>query len=327
MGAKPRQGRVVALREVSPKGEEDYLTLLSSFRRHLKAQNKSEATLDHYVGASRQFLDFLKANRLPTDVGDIRREHIESWMVHLLESRKATTALNRFKGLQAWFRWLSDPDKGDELDRNPMERMSPPQVPDEPPPVLKEGHIAKLLKACEGKSFRDRRDAALISVLIDTGCRNDEVVGIRYHPTNPDKNDLDLDAGVVRVKGKGSRWRTVGIGAKTVEALDRYIRLRARSSHASDPHLWIGQAGPMTRWGIRDVVERRTRKAALPVRVHPHLFRHTWAHQMKMANVSEENIKQLAGWRSDTMLRKYGASAATERALAEHRRVSPRDRF
>jgi integrase/recombinase XerC len=125
-----------------------------------------------------------------------------------------------------------------ELDASPMAGMNPPQIPDEPPPVLTDEELRRLLKACEGRDFTDRRDAAILRLFLDTGVRVSEAAGIML------PGDLELDDQVVIVLGKGRRPRTVPFGRKT--ALARYLRMRAGHPFAYLPNLWLGQAGAVS---------------------------------------------------------------------------------
>src|SRR5688500_5905266 len=110
--------------------------LLRSWDRHLAAENRSPRTIQSYLEAARQFDAFLASRGMPTAVSAIRREHVEAFLVDLLESgRSASTVANRYRSLQQLFRWLDDEG---EITGSPMLKMRPPTVPDQPVPVLTE---------------------------------------------------------------------------------------------------------------------------------------------------------------------------------------------
>jgi site-specific recombinase XerC len=157
-----------------------------------------------------------------------------------------------------------------EIPVNPMAKMRPPAVPDQPVPLVREDAFRRLLEACAGREFEARRDTALILLLVDVGPRRAEVAGMRL-------TDLDFDLQVALVLGKGARHARCRSAAGPPQALDRYLRIRARHPRADLEWLWIGKFGRITESGIAQVLRRRARHAGLEG-LHPHQLRHTFAH-------------------------------------------------
>ncbi len=129
--------------------------------------------------------------------------------------------------------------------------------------VSRDGELERLLATARGPRFEDRRDAALIRVFLDTGARLAEVAGLRSGRRR-DRNDVDLDQGILRVLGKGRRERVVAVGSKTVRALDRY------SASASARHTPLcrgcGSAqGRLTDSGIPQILRERDRAGSASV--------------------------------------------------------------
>ena len=222
---------------------DDLRELLADWRRHLRAANKAPSTISSHLRVAGEFVGFLADQGMPTVARDITREHIEHYVVWLPErpnkrTGKALSAANiakHYRSLQQLFRWLDEVEG--EIDASPFAKMSPPAVPEQPVPILTEDQLRALLAACKGKAFENRRDEALIRMFIDAGARVGEIAPLRV-------DDLDSDADVAHVLGKGRRARAVPFGAKTGEALRLYLRARARHAAADNDALWIGRKGP-----------------------------------------------------------------------------------
>lgn len=92
-------------------------------------------------------------------------------------------------------------------------------------------------------TLRAPRDLAILRMFATTGARRAEIANLCYDPASAKENDLDLDMGAARVRGKAGRDRLVPLDPRTVKALDRYLRVRARHPHATLSALWPGRTG------------------------------------------------------------------------------------
>src|SRR6266568_330464 len=293
--------------------------LAKQWRRALKSDNKSARTITTYLYAVRILGEWASKQAEPIEPTTIGPRDIREFIGNLIDKTSAANAHTNYRALRTFFRWLVEDEE--EIDRTPMDRTKAPIVPEQPVPIVRDSQIKNMIDACAGRDFLSVRDTAIIRVLFDTGARLSEAALLLV-------DDVDLDLDVIHVLGKGRRSRAIPFGAKTGQALTRYLRIRSQDKWSKHQRLWLAEhgKGPLAPAGLQRIVERRGRQAGIDA-MHVHRLRHTLAHNWQLQGGNETDLMRIMGWKSPEMLRRYGASAADERAHRSHRDMGLGDRL
>ncbi len=293
--------------------------LATSFARSLRAARKSPRTIEVYMRAILEYDRYATAEGMPRDVSRIKRSHVEQWMEFMDAKGNAPATVSvRHAGLRRFLAWCVEEG---EVGTSPMVKVRPPAIPETLPIVLTDAQVDALVAACDGPTFRQRRDAALLLFMSDTGCRRSEVAGIRV-------DQIDQEHQVAIVTGKGDKLREVLYSTRTVAAIDRYLRLRKKHRMSASPMLWLsgGPTGVLSGDGIAETVARRSRMAGIlrpdgrPL--HPHLLRHHMADRSLRNGISEGDLAAQGGWvPGSTEMARYGRANRTERSHVAFRKM------
>ncbi|SNS72840.1 tyrosine-type recombinase/integrase [Actinoplanes regularis] len=155
---------------------------LRDWDRTLRGGNYPETTRYNYLLAVAQLGRYLIENADELEAGDaaqdpteVERGHVEEFQAWMVTTRSASTALNKHKGLQQFFKWLVEEE---DLERSPLDRVKQPKTAQTLIPILGDAETAKILATCKDKGFLSLRDEAIIRVFYNTGVRLSEVAGL-----------------------------------------------------------------------------------------------------------------------------------------------------
>ena len=286
----------------------DLVALLPSWELALRAERKSPQTIKSYGDGVRAFFRWCDDNgHSPA----LDRDLVKGFVADLLDGgAEPATARSRQLGVRRFSAWLEDEG---EVDTDPLLGLKAPKLDSKVTESLTEAELRRLIKACGGKEFRDRRDEAIVRLMAETGMRAGEVTGLAVA-------DVDVTRGLVTVRrGKGGKGRVAPFGDQTGLAIDRYLRARRSHRLAETDALWLGDRGKnLEYYGLWAALKYRAQLAGL-TNFHPHLLRHTAASRWLAAGGSEGGLMAVAGWSTRDMIDRYTRATAADRAATEAR--------
>jgi site-specific recombinase XerD len=303
--------------------------MLDSWARSLASDNKSPLTIRSYTDSLRALIRELGG---AAHTG-ITADDIRGFLAAELERKSPASVGVYYRSLKVFFGWLAE-EEPSLMPVSPMKAIRHPKVPARHKPPLSEDQLRALLATVAGDGFEDRRDNAILRILIDTGMRVSGLAGLRLlytdRRTGGEKTDVHLGRRRLVITLKGADETEVPVGRKTSAAIDRYLRARLRHPERESTWLWLGVRGHdqahFGTTGIRLMVGRRGDQAGIPG-VHPHQFRRTFSHDWLHAGGTENDLMKITGWKTRAMIEVYAGELAGERARDAHARLSPGDRL
>jgi integrase/recombinase XerD len=281
-------------RDAGAKPSERYEALVLDFLAHLEFERGlSRNTLAAYRTDLLQFGRFLAkrgrdaTNASPGDLSDFLadlaqgdgngREPVSTATVH----RKAAC-------LRSFYRHLR---REEAVDDDPAAELQTPRRGRKLPEVLSYAEVQRLLAQPRGDEPTSIRDRALLELMYASGLRASETISL-------DVSDVDLEHGIVRATGKGSKERLVPVGAKAIAAVRVYLR-SGRPELVREPderRLFLNfRGGPLTRQGLYKVIQRHAREVGLAERMSPHTLRHSFATHLLVGGCDLRSVQEMLG--------------------------------
>lgn len=249
----------------------------------------AEATLGAYG------LDLLQFERFVVDKGldpqapeSITRETVRSYLAELhRQGVKRSSVARKLAALRSYFRFLI---RRDILRTSPCAVIGNPRQDVRHPATLNVDQALSLVDASAELDPRTLRDMALVELLYGSGVRISEALGL-------DLFDLDLDQGMVRVLGKGSKERLAPMTEAGVHRLRAYLAHRnAFSPRPEERAVFLGmRGGRLNRREATRIVDKAAEKAGLAQRISPHVLRHSFASHLLESGVDLRSVQELLG--------------------------------
>jgi integrase/recombinase XerD len=177
------------------------------------------------------------------------------------------------------------------IDHDPTAELRPPRSRGRLPKVLSRDEVNRLLSQPRGTSPAALRDRALLETMYACGLRASEAITLEL-------SEIDLEAGMLRARGKGSKERLVPIGSKAVATLKSYLaqgRPRLVGIH-DEPHVFVNLRGAgLSRQGLYRIVQTHARSAGLEQRMSPHTLRHTFATHLLAGGCDLRSLQEMLG--------------------------------
>lgn len=252
----------------------------------------SRNTLEAYRSDLQQYGAFLGRNGVdPLQVGPV---DVAAFISELATGRGGkppvapATLQRKIACLRSFYRHLR---REQIIDHDPTAELRPPRSPGRLPKVLSRDEVNRLLEQPKGTSPAALRDRALLETMYACGLRASEAIALEL-------SDLDLEVGILRARGKGSKERLVPIGRKAIETLGVYLeRGRPRLVGIRDEsHVFVNLRGSrLSRQGLYKIVQGHARTAGLDQRMSPHTLRHTFATHLLDGGCDLRSLQEMLG--------------------------------
>jgi len=277
----------------------------------------SRETIRAYHSDLRQFVAFAKTVRTshaePFTPRTVDSLLIRSYLARLDQDKeKKSTLARKLATLRSFYRFLL---REGRVAANPADEVHTPKLPQHLPRVLTKDDANALMEFPDGDRVSDLRDRAILETLYSTGTRVSELVGMNWE-------DVNLNDGIVRVKGKSRKERQVPIGSVAVEVIKEYQTALHLSALNETAVFQNSRGGRLTARSVERLVATYSSRL-LTGRISPHALRHAFATHLLDEGADLRAIQELLGHASLDTTQKY-THLAMDQLLRVYDHAHPR---
>ncbi|MBD5402590.1 site-specific tyrosine recombinase XerD [bacterium] len=244
----------------------------------------SSNTVDAYRRDLSAFLDFCYSTAGISDIKEIKRNHVNSYILNLRESNFTPRSIVRkIASLRGFFRWLG---ANEYIVQNPTQTLEQPKLPKRLPKVMTVEEISSILS-----SDLNKEESLIVELLYGCGLRVSELVNLKL-------SNIDMKSKYIQCYGKGSKERIVPFGSKAQEALKKYLKARdliiLQNKLSDTKVLFLKQDGkPISRQDVYNFIRKQGEK--IHKHISPHTLRHSFATHLLENGADLRVVQELLG--------------------------------
>ncbi|MDR3455182.1 MAG: tyrosine recombinase XerC [Rhodoferax sp.] len=281
--------------------------LVERYLEHVRVEKRlAQRTVELYA------LDLQKLTAYASDakveLTQVQNAHIRRWVAQMHSGGRSGRGIALIlSGWRGFYTWLG---REGRVASNPVQDVRSPKSPKPLPKALSVDDAVQLASyhSEAGDPWLEARDAAMVELLYGCGLRVGELVGLDAVASVAARGWIDLQGAEAHVLGKGSKRRTTPVGAKALEALQRWLALRGQAAGVPGdaPALFVGRNGTrLTAQSIWQRLRRRSLQAGLATPVHPHMLRHSFASHLLQSSSDLRAVQELLGHANITTTQVY----------------------
>lgn len=266
-------------------------SILSEFSFYLSVEKGlSKNTVESYQSDIEKFLQFCLENRID-DLGKIDKITLENYLEFLNENEFSSTSLSRYiSSLKSFFNYLHN---NGIIQNNPIEKIDSPKIRRNLPEVLTIEEVLSILNSIPTEDVLGKRDKAMLELLYACGLRVSELINLKIR-------DIFFKEGFLKVWGKGSKERIVPIGSVALNWVKIYLQKSrpqlAKGNNNTVDILFLNSRGQkFSRMGIWKIIRFYAILAGLGDKVHPHIFRHSFATHLLQGGADIRSVQEMLG--------------------------------
>jgi integrase/recombinase XerC len=281
--------------------------LVERYLEHVRVEKRlAQRTVELYALDLRKLAAY--AFEAKVELTQVQNAHIRRWVAQMHSGGRSGRGIALIlSGWRGFYIWLG---REGRVASNPVQDVRSPKSPKPLPKALSVDDAVQLASyhSEAGDPWLEARDAAMVELLYGCGLRVGELVGLDAVASAAARGRIDLDGAEAQVRGNGSNPRTTPVGAKALEALQRWLALRGQAAGVPGdaPALFVGRNGTrLSAQSIWQRLRRRSLQAGLATPVHPHMLRHSFASHLLQSSSDLRAVQELLGHANITTTQVY----------------------